>query len=154
MLSVGLHKIDGIAMIQSGAQISYLPFGNFNCSITSGFSLTKVNTSMRQVYFTKLAGKITKNLWYDSYFYIGNLKDFTEGNAYVVYNISDKVTMKTGLNITYYINQTMSIGCRYDLLNRSSSYNRYYRSNNATITKTYQDKYNNHSFIFSFLWKF
>ena len=90
----------------------------------------------------------------DSLTYAGNLKNLTEGNGYVVYNISDKITMKTGLNATYYFNPKMSLGFRYDLLKRESSYDRYYSTFNAAKVKVYSDKYVNNSFILSLLWKF
>ena len=154
MVSVGVNRIDGLTIMQYSSQVTYLPFGNFNTSITGGFSLSKDNYASRKVFFGKLAGKITGNWWYDAYFYAGNLKNLTEGNGYVVYNISDKITMKTGLNATYYFNPKMSLGFRYDLLKRESSYDRYYSTFNATKVKVYSDKYVNNSFILSLLWKF
>lgn len=153
MVSVGINRIDGLIIMQYSSQVTYLPFGNFNTSITGGFSLSKDNYASRKVFFGKLAGKITGNWWYDAYFYAGNLKNLTEGNGYVVYNISDKITMKTGLNVTYYFNPKMSLGFRYDQLKRESSYARYYSTFNATKVKVYSDKYVNNSFILSLLWK-
>ena len=154
MVSVGVNSIDGLTIMQYSSQVTYLPFGNFNASITGGFSLSKDNYASRKVFFAKLAGKITGNWWYDAYFYAGNLKNLTEGNGYVVYNISDKITMKSGLNATYYFNPKMSLGFRCDLLKRESSYDRYYSTSNATKVKAYSDKYINNSFILSLLWKF
>jgi len=154
MVSVGINSIDGVTIMQYSTQVTYLPFGNFNTSITGGFTLSKDNYASRKVFFGKLAGKITSNWWYDAYFYAGNLKNLTEGNGYVVYNISDKITMKTGLNTTYYFSEKMSLGFRYDLLKRESSYDRYYSTFNATKAKVYSDKYVNNSFILSLLWKF
>ncbi len=154
MVSIGVNRIDGLTMMQYASQISYLPFGNFKFAVTGGFSLSKENNAVRKVYFAKLTGKITDYLWYDTYFYAGNLKNLTEGNAYVVYNISDKITLKSGFNLTYYFNQKISLACRYDLLKRESSYYRYYTTFKATETKMYADKYINNSFILSLLWKF
>jgi hypothetical protein len=154
MVSIGINRIDGINMMQYASQITYLPFGNLKLSVTGGFSFSKDKDAARKVYFAKLAGKITDHLWYDTYFYTGNLKNLTEGNAYVVYNVSDKITMKSGFNLTYYFNQKISLVCRYDLLKRESAYYRYYTTFNATETKMYTDKYINNSFILSLLWKF
>ena len=154
MVSVGVNSIDGLTIMQYSSQVTYLPFGNFNASITGGFSLSKDNYASRKVFFAKLAGKITGNWWYDAYFYAGNLKNLTEGNGYVVYNISDKITMKSGLNATYYFNPKMSLGFRCDLLKRESSNDRYYSTSNSTKVKAYSDKYINNSFILSLLWKF
>lgn len=154
MVSIGINRIDGINMMLYASQITYLPFGNLKLSVTGGFSFSKDKDAARKVYFAKLAGKITDNLWYDTYFYTGNLKNLTEGNAYVVYNVSDKITMKSGFNLTYYFNQKISLACRYDLLKRESAYYRYYTTFNATETKMYTDKNINNSFILSLLWKF
>lgn len=151
MLSMGVNSIDGNSIIQYSAQTTYLPFGNFNLHLTGGFSVSKDNTDSRNVFFFKVGGKITPNLWYDAYCYTGNLKNYSEGNGYVVYNISDKITMKTGWNLTYYLSQKINFGLRYDLLKRESSYLRYY---NTTTYKSYNDNYLNHSLIFNLLWKF
>ena len=154
MLSFGVNRIDAITISQYTAQTSYLPLGNYNLVLTGGLSLSKDSSTSRNVYFVKVGGKITNNLWYDTYCYTGNLKNFTEGNGYVVYNISDKITMKSGINLTYYLNQKFNFGLRYDLLKRESSYDRYFTSNGSSKVKSYSDNYLNHSLIINVLWKF
>jgi hypothetical protein len=154
MISLGFNKVDEISIMQYASQITYLPLGNFNLNITAGVSLSKDVNETRNVYFAKIGGKLTDKLWYDAYLYSGNLKNFTEGNGYVVYNISDKITMKSGFNLTYYINQKWNLGLRYDLLKRESNYDRYYTSNSVSKSKSYTDNYLNHSLIFNLLWKF
>ena len=154
MVSLGFNKIDAISIMQYTAQTTYLPFGNFNLNVTAGISLSKDINETRNVYFAKIGGRFTDKLWYDAYLYTGNLKNFTEGNGYVVYNISDKITMKSGLNLTYYLSQKLSLGFRYDLLKRQSSYDRYYAANSTSMSKSYIDNYLNHSFILNLLWKF
>jgi hypothetical protein len=151
MLSVGFNKIDGMNMSQIALQTSYLPFGNFNFSLTGGVSISSDNKESRNVVFLKVGGKINSKLWYDSYLYTGNLKYFTEGNGYVVYNVSDKITLKSGVNLSYYFNQKWSIGVRYDVLKREASYLRYY---NTSRYKSYTDNYLNHALILNLLWKF
>ena len=151
MLSVGFNKIDGMNMSQIALQTSYLPFGNFNLSLTGGVSISSDNKESRNVLYLKVGGKINSKLWYDSYLYTGNLKYFTEGNGYVVYNVSDKITLKSGVNLSYYFNQKWSIGVRYDVLKREASYLRYYTTSKY---KSYTDNYLNHVLILNLLWKF
>lgn len=154
MLSFGFNEIDAISIMQYTAQASYFPIGNSNLTITGGFSTSTDDMDTRNVYFTKIGGEITRKLWYDAYLYTGNLKNFTEGNGYVVYNISDKITVKTGVNLTYYLNQKWSVGCRYDMLKRESTYNRYFITSIGSKAKSYIDNYLNHSLILNLLWKF
>jgi hypothetical protein len=152
-LSLGYNNIDAIAITQFSSQINYLPFGNYNLNVSTGLSLSKDQSNNRTVYFAKIGGKLTEKIWYETYFYGGNLKYFTEGNGYVVYNISDKITMKSGINLTYYLSQKINFGVRYDLLKRESNYDRYYSAKNPTF-KSYTDNYLNHSLILNLVWKF
>ncbi len=152
-ISLGYNYIDAISITQYSSQINYLPFGNFNLNLSTGISLSKDQSNNRTVYFVKIGGEVTKKLWYVAYFYGGNLKYFTEGNGYVVYNISDKITMKSGLNLTYYLSQKLNFGIRYDLLKRESSYDRYYSAKKSTFM-SYTDNYLNHSLILNLIWKF
>ncbi len=152
-ISLGYNYIDAISITQYSSQLNYLPFGNFNLNISAGLGLSKDRSNTRTVYFAKIGGKLTEKLWYETYFYGGNLKYFTEGNAYVVYNISDIITMKSGLNLTYYLSQKLNFGLRYDVLKRESSYDRYYSTKKSTFM-TYTDNYLNHSLILNLVWKF
>lgn len=152
-LSVGYNYVDAISITQLTSQLTYLPFGNFNLNLSAGISLSKDLSNTRNVYFAKIGGKLTEKLWYETYFYGGNLKYYTEGNGYVVYNISDKIRMKSGVNLTCYLSQKINFGLRYDLLKRESSYDRYYTAEKSTF-KSYTDNYLNHSLILNLVWKF
>jgi hypothetical protein len=152
-ISLGYSKIDAISIMQYAAQLVYLPLGNFKLNVTAGIANSSDKNGSRLIYYTKIGGRISDNLWYDAYIYAGNLKNFNEGNAYVVYNISDKITMKSGVNLSYYLTAKCNVGLRYDLLKRESTYDRYYLAKNQTY-RTYSDNYLNHSLIFNVVWKF
>jgi tetratricopeptide (TPR) repeat protein len=145
----GYANIDKTSIYQAGGQVTYSPLGNYNLNITGGYYLS-ADTTIRSVYFAKIVGRITDKLWYEVYHYQGNLKNFHESNAYVVYNVSDIIKSKSGINLAYYINSNLTMNMRYDFLIRSSTFTRYTSGSNSQL----EDNYLNNSFIFNLIWKF
>ena len=152
-IGLGLANIVKTSIVQVGGQFTYFPLGNYNLSLTAGYYLSK-DTLSRNVGLLKIAGKITDKLWFESYHYQGNLKNFQESNSYVVYNVSDVITSKSGISLSYYFSQKLSIGVRYDLLVRQAEFDRYITSNNLTSKSVQLDKYNMNSFIINLIWKY
>lgn len=152
-IGLGFANIVKTSIIQIGSQVSYYPFGNYNLSLTAGY-YGSIDTLSRKVGLIKIAGKITDKLWFESYHYQGNLKNFQESNSYVVYNVSDMITSKSGISMSYYFSQSLSVGVRYDLLVRKAEYDRYVTLNNITSKSSQTDKYNMNSFIINLIWKY
>ena len=152
-IGLGLANVVKTSIVQMGGQFTYFPLGNYNLSLTAGYYLSKDKLS-RKVGLLKIAGKITDKLWFESYHYQGNLKNFQESNSYVVYNVSDVITSKSGISLSYYFSQKLSIGVRYDLLVRQAEFDRYITSNNLTSKSVQLDKYNMNSFIINLIWKY
>jgi hypothetical protein len=152
-IGVGFANIVKTSIIQVGSQFTYFPFGNYNLSLTAGYYLSKDSLS-RNVGLVKITGKISDKLWYESYHYQGNLKNFQESNSYIVYNISDVITSKSGVSLSYYFSNKFSVGVRYDLLIRQAEYDRYFTLNNVTSKSTQTDNYYMNSFIINLIWKY
>lgn len=149
MIGFGFANIDQTNIYQIGGQITYSPLGNYNLNLTGGLFVSADSTK-RTIGFAKVTGKITDNLWYEVYYYQGNLKNFHESNAYVVYNISDIIKSKSGINIAYYFHPNWTLNMRYDFLVRTASYTRYIAGNQNVLS----DNYINNSFIVNVVWKF
>ena len=149
MLGIGYSRIDKTNIYQVGGQLTYSPLGNYNLNITGG-NYISLDSKKRNVLFAKVAGKMTDVLWFEVYHYQGNLKYFHESNAYVVYNISDVIKSKSGINFAYYFHPNWTLNMRYDLLMRSATFTRYITSSQLSLV----DNYLNNSFIINLLWKF
>ncbi len=148
-IGFGYANIDKTSIYQVGGQLTYSPFGNYNLNFTVGYYLS-ADSTIRNVGFAKVVGRITDNWWFEIYHYQGNLKNFHESNAYVVYNISDVIKSKSGINLAYYINPNWTLNFRYDYLTRSSNYVRYLSHSQFKM----EDNYSNNSFIINLIWKF
>lgn len=152
-MSVGFANIVKTSIFQAGGQFIYFPLGNYNLSLTAGYYFSK-DTLTRNIGLFKIAGKITERLWFESYHYQGNLKNFQESNSYVIYNVSDAIKSKSGVSLTYYYSQRLSLGVRYDLMVREANYDSYVKLNNTTSKIVQTDKYNMNSFIINLIWKY
>jgi tetratricopeptide (TPR) repeat protein len=149
LIGFGYANIDETSIYQVGGQLTYSPLGNYNLNFTGGYYLSADSTK-RNVGFAKVVGRITDSWWFEVYHYQGNLKNFHESNAYVVYNISDVIKSKSGINLAYYINPNWTLNFRYDYLTRSSTYVRYLSNSQSK----FDDNYTTNSFIINLIWKF
>lgn len=144
-----LGSIASSFITQYGGVISYAPLGNQSLNFALGFSQLH-DTETRNVALGKVTGKITDNLWYESFVHLGDLTNYSEGNGYVVYNVSDKISAKLGANLTYYFSSSLACSFRYDWMQRHYPI---VIANNDATTLNYE-KYTNHSFLTSLIWKF
>jgi hypothetical protein len=148
-LNVTLGTIASTTISQFGGFLSYAPLGNQSLNFGLGFSQL-YDTETRNVVLGKVAGKITDRWWYESTVHIGDLTNYSEGNGYVVYNVSDKITSKLGANVTYFFSSRLALSIRYDWMQRQYPV---LTSNNGSFTVN-SEKYTSHSFLTSLLWKF
>jgi hypothetical protein len=147
--SYSYSSISSKSINQFTLQAHYLPKGNITKSYCIGLGILGEN-SKQKVFFLKHNRKITNVLWLESYLYGGDLTNFNEGNAYVVYNIADKIRFKAGINLTYFWNERLNFSIRYDYLNRESNYSRYTMQTIENVS----DISNTNSLILNLLWKF
>jgi hypothetical protein len=153
LLGIGYANIVKTSIFQLGGQLTFSPYGNYNLNITAGY-FASMDTLTRSVGLVKVSGRISDSWWFEAYHYQGNLKNFHESNAYVIYNVSDVIKSKSGLSLSYYFNTNLSLGFRYDMLLRESLYGRYTTNNNSVFYNTFSDKYTMNSFIINLIWKY
>jgi tetratricopeptide (TPR) repeat protein len=146
---LGFAYIDKTKIYQLGTLFSVRPKGNNTFNFTGGFSLSW-DKVVRPIANIKVGGRITKKWWFEAYHYQGNLKNYHEANAFVVYNVSDKIMSKSGVNFSFFIAKDWVIQARYDFLTRSATFTRYVTGRPVG----FEDKYINNSFIINLLWKY
>jgi len=148
-LNITLGSIGNTAITQIGGSVYYAPFGNQSLSYGIGFSQLH-DRETRNVVLGKVTGKITDKWWFEYCLHIGDLTNYSEGNGYVVYNVSDKITAKLGTVLTYFCTNRLAISLRYDRMQRKNST---LSINNGNSNITFEE-YTNDSFLTSLLWKF
>ena len=147
--------------IQVGIGLTYYPFGNLNLysatnlvyfnQKTPGW-LTQGSTKENRFIFDQMIGlKLNSKLWTEASVTLGNLSNYNEKNAFIVYNIADKINFKAGISFIYSLSSKIELSLCYQLLNRESNYNTYTDPVTVQINTT---NYQNNTLIGGIKWKF
>ncbi len=143
---------------QLGTSINYFPFGNLNCysGTTLTFMYLKTNIangrkSENRLIFDQLVGvRIFSKLWSEASVALGNLENYNEKNAFIVYNIADKINLKASLSFIYALNKNFELSLRYQYLKRENTY-LYFKD--ASTTQENLTNYQNNTVIGGIKWK-
>ncbi|NVO02611.1 MAG: hypothetical protein HXX09_07880 [Bacteroidetes bacterium] len=145
---------------QLGLALTYYPFGNTNfwgsTSITKAgykspsFSTQKGIGGPPLVFGQSLGVSLFKKAWIEGNYTLGTLANFSENNAFVVYNSTDKIVNKWNISLTIPINKKIEAKLGYSFYNYQSSYMSCDTEETFTIKPT---KYENQSIIGGIKWK-
>ncbi len=153
---------------QVGLSTAYYPFGdlNFYGVITiKGFyeeesrnyknqGRQKINS--RFIFSQTIGLKVLPKVWFEGFITYGDLSNTNEKNAFIVYNIPDKINYKWGANLILAVFQNIELSLRYNFLSKESYYITNYldEENDNTDFKTVYTPYKNQSIIGGIKWKF
>ena len=159
-LSGTYSNLNSAKQIQGGIGITYFPFGNLNLYTNSSLVYFYQKTSGGQgqgsaketrFIFDQMIGlKLFPKLWTETSFTLGNLSNYNEKNAFIVYNIADQIKFKAGISVIYSLSSKIELSLRYQFLSRESNYITYENST-TSITKT--TNYQNNTIIGGIKWK-
>ena len=156
-LSGSFSNLNSAKQIEIGLGFTYFPFGNLNLySNTNLFYFTqKLSASQgslkeNRFIFDQMIGlKLFPKLWTEGSLTLGNLANFNDKNAFIVYNIADKINLKTGISLIYSLSSKIELSLRYQLLMRESNYISY---ETPTIINTNTINYQNNTIIGGIKW--
>jgi len=153
-------NLNSAKQIQGGIGITYFPFGNLNLYTNSNliFFYQKLpggqgnvsNKETRLIFDQSVGCKLLPKLWSEASITLGNLANYNEKNAFIVYNIADNIKFKTGISFIYSLSSKLELSLRYQFLNRENDYITYENSK-TSITKT--TNYQNNAIIGGIKWK-
>ncbi|MCX6231554.1 MAG: hypothetical protein NTZ33_08420 [Bacteroidetes bacterium] len=145
--------------IEGGLSLTYFPFGNLdlysNTNLTCFFqkkSSTQGQGSIKEtrLIFDQMIGfKVFSKLWTEASVTIGQMENYNEKNAFIVYNIPDVLKFKAGLSLIYSLSEKIELSLRYQLLSKESTY--YTQLDLATIN-SYTVNYQNNTIIGGLKW--
>ena len=144
-------ELDSEKVKQLGVSFIYYPFGNINLYGATGIVNLWDSAGYRPVFIQEIGGKIYKNLWFEVNATIGQLQNYAEKNAFVVYNAPENINNKYEAVLIYAAKKHLEISMRYRYLERESGSLNYKSLNEFEITKT---SYPFHSIIGGIKWKF
>jgi hypothetical protein len=82
---------------------------------------------------------------------VGNIYNYSEGNAFIIYNNVDKIKYKAGFNIISPVSKNVELSFRYLLLSQEYGVT---TTNTSFITTTKTNNFLNHKFIGGIKWTF
>jgi hypothetical protein len=144
--------------IQAGFSIVAFPFGNLNFYLSSKL-LNHRNDGQNNIIFEQMAGaRLFKPLWTEITATFGQMKNYHENNAFVVYNIADKMNFKGGAKLIYTLNPRWMITAQYIYLIREGEYITYSVPAPPELPKampvTLSQNFQNQFFLIGLKWSF
>jgi len=94
--------------------------------------------------------KIVKFLWLEATAAFGQISNYNENNGAIVYNLTDKINLKTSGNLIFIIGRHMDAMLIYQYTNNTGIYSTFLSPEQILPTKL---KYNNHSITGGLIWK-
>jgi hypothetical protein len=139
---------------QEQADFTFYPSGNVNTWLKLEGTLLSdsISPSGRMITHASVGRKIWGKLWIEGDYYFGDIRNFSEQNAYVVFTNLDKIKKRMGINLlAYKIIPHLDLSFRYQYTLRSASWQTYL--NSEYIGDQFRD-YPVHSIIGGLTWRF
>lgn len=139
---------------QAGAEFTIYPAGNVNTYLQIGATWLSdsLKTNGRIIAHLTAGRKLLRSLWIEADYYYGDIRNFSERNAYIVYNNLDMITKRMGVNLqSYRILPHLDLIVRYQYTLRSANWQVY---QNSEYIGVLQKDYPVHSFIGGLTWRF
>jgi len=149
-LTAGFAQLNGLTQVQAGFAFTYFPLTTPNLYGTSSITYMDESATSRVIFAQKIGGKIINKLWADAEITYGNLQNYCEGNAFVVYNTGDKILYKYGVSLTSPLSKHFEFSLRYDCFQRE---NTYYSVNDKLVTESIAVDYKTQAIIGGIKWK-
>jgi tetratricopeptide (TPR) repeat protein len=151
-LNGALASFDGSDAWQAGFFVNVYPLGNLKLYTRTGLIALRDGQEADHVIFHQSVGtRVLPKLWLDVSATIGNLRGYTEQNAFVLFNIPEDTRFKAEALLTWAAGKHLELSLRYRLMQRTSSYFTYINYEDFIVLKT--DYYFN-TFIGGIQWNF
>ena len=157
MFDLGLFgswsNLNNAEQVQLGLKAAYYPLGNLNLYGISTLKGISTNDELWPVFGQVIGFKVSSFLWTEAFGVFGNMSGTNEADAFVVYNISDEINLKTGLNLNFVLSPSVQLTARYQYLQKTGF--RYVSGPQVRPGQEVQEfDYINHSLIGGLQWIF
>jgi tetratricopeptide (TPR) repeat protein len=146
-------NLNNMSQMQFGFSAIYYPFGNLNFYGNTTIKGLFEEHDLRPVFSQMLAVKASSFLWIEGFGAFGNLRSTNESNAFVVYNITDDINLKAGLNLIFVISPSVQLSLRYQYMQKEGERTEY-STDLPEGQRTVKLKYTNQSIIGGLKWTF
>jgi hypothetical protein len=94
---------------QFGASLTWYPFGNTNLYANSVLTYQSDPSTPKLIFEQLAGGKVYKYGWLEGFFTLGELKNYNEKNAYLVYNQIYPIKFRYGFTFYPYIGKNLEV---------------------------------------------
>jgi hypothetical protein len=151
-LNGSLASFDGSNGWQTGIFVNVYPLGNLKLYTRTGLTVLDDDIDNNHLIFHQSVGtRVLPKLWLDVSATIGNLRGYTEQNAFVLFNIPEDARFKTEALVTWAATNHLEVSLRYRLMQRTSNYVAYINNQDYIVL---EKDYNFNTFIGGIKWQF
>ncbi|OQA00330.1 MAG: hypothetical protein BWY70_00739 [Bacteroidetes bacterium ADurb.Bin408] len=149
-LNAVMASLNNSRILQGSGALTYFPLGNLNLYFTGSYTYHNDDMAANNVYEIQVGGKIANKLWAEGFFTLGQLYNYVEKNAYITYNITDKIMSRKGFSLKYVVNDNIEFSLYYHNLLKKNKLN-VINPNNELIIRE-RNNFTNHSIIGGIKW--
>jgi hypothetical protein len=144
--------------IQAGFQVVLFPYGNLDFYLSSKL-LNHRNDGHNSIIYEQVVGaKLFRPVWIELNATMGQMKNYYSNNAFVVFNIADKIQFKGGAKLIFRINSRWMLTADYIYLLRRGDYVQYSAADlpegDPPFPVTLHKDFQNHIIVIGLNWKF
>ncbi|HZK07401.1 MAG TPA: hypothetical protein VFC92_04305 [Bacteroidales bacterium] len=151
-LNGALASFDGSNGWQTGVFVNVYPLGNLKLFTRTGLTVLGDDINEGHLIFHQSVGtRVLPKLWLDVSATIGNLRGYTEQNAFVLFNIPEEARFKAEALLTWVAGNHLEVSLRYRLMRRTSNYVGYINNQDYIVL---EKDYNFNTFIGGIKWQF
>lgn len=143
---------------QAGYSITWYPFGNLNLYGFLAFTGFVQGNDARFLSEARVGGKIASWFWLEGNLLTGDYTNANISDGFIVYNNSDKIQYRTGVNFTFIASKHLRLSLIYQFFRKESpalyytwgTTNGYDR---IPVAQTRYQKYSTHTILGGITWK-
>lgn len=139
---------------QAQASLTVYPAGNVNTYLNIGgtWLSDSLNPAGSVIAHVNAGRKLFRNLWLEGDYYYGDIRNYSEKSAYVVFNNFDLIRKRMGINLlAFQVLPHLDLSVRYQYTLRAATWQIY---KNSKYIRDLQKDYPVHSIVGGLTWRF
>lgn len=159
-LGAGLSKLNFNKRLNLNAGITYYPLGNLNFYGSTGLSWFSAYDQQTddpdKLIVSQMIGlKVFSFLWLEATYLQGDINNTYRNNAFVVYNVPDKIDYIAEADIIMTLSEKMELSLRYQFWKKRADMLHYYqKSDESPASELLEKSYTNQMIMGGLKWKF
>jgi len=127
------------------------PFGNIDFYTKTSITRMWNDDDDHWIFYQMAGTSLGKNAWFETEFTYGQLRDYVENNAFVIYNSPEEINYKAEVTLIWDVSPHVELLIKYRYLERLNRYLTYTSFENFTLEDS---NYPYHTIIGGIKWRF